>query len=70
MIKIRLAEIATEKGYTRTTLSTATKISYPTVLLFWNDTVKKVDLDILDRLCIFLQCDACDIVKFTQESQP
>ncbi len=63
MIKIRLAEIATEKGYTRTTLSMATKISYPTVLLFWNDTVKKVDLDILDRLCDFLECDACDLIK-------
>lgn len=63
MIKIRLAEIATEKGHTRSTLSKATNISYPTVLLFWNNTVKKIDTDILDRFCGFLDCDPGDLIK-------
>lgn len=63
MIKIRLAEIATEKGYTRTTLSTATKISYPTVLLFWNDTAEKMDKKIVERLCDFLDCEPGDLIK-------
>jgi len=70
MIKIRLAEIAESKGHTRSTLSKAADISYPTILLFWNNTVQKVDLDILDRLCIFLECKPCDIMEFTPTSQP
>ena len=63
MIKVRLRELAEAKGYTRSTLSAATHISYPTVLLFWNDNVKKIDVDILDRLCEFLNCEPGDLIQ-------
>ena len=65
MFKIKLAEVAEFKGYTRSTLSKEANISYPTVLLFWNGNVKKVDLEILDRLCVFLNCKPWDIVDYT-----
>lgn len=63
MIKVRLAEIAEAKGHTRSTLSKETNISYPTILLFWNDTVQKIDKDILERLCNFLGCSPGDMIK-------
>lgn len=71
MIKIRLAELAESKGHTRSTLSKATNISYPTILLFWNDTVEKIDRKILERLCDFLDCEPGDLIKrIPDESTP
>lgn len=63
MIVIRLAEVAESKSQTRASVHFGTKLSYPTILRYWNSTANQIDLKVLDTICTFLDCEPGDLIK-------
>lgn len=57
MIRIRLLELLDERGKSLYWLRQQTKVSYPALLRLAHNKIRKVDLDVLDKVCQALECD-------------
>ncbi len=63
MLKLRLAEIATQKGLSKKDIHFETRLSFPTIQRYWDSTAKQIDLDVLEVLCIYLGCTPGDMIQ-------
>lgn len=64
MIRIKLDQVLTKRNMTRYELSKRAKIQYQIVDNYYKNKVKRYDSDILDRICIALDCSVADIIEF------
>ena len=55
MTRLKISEIATEKGYKQRHLQMATGITPSTLNRYWNNRIKSVDLEMLDKIAKFLE---------------
>lgn len=69
MIRIKLSEILGKKKMTRKKLSELTGIRANTVCDLYNEKVKKLDIEALNRICIVLNCDVSDLIVFENEKE-
>jgi len=65
MITNKLSEIAGRKRIKIAEISRMTGIGYSTVQRLYNNEVGRIEFDVLDKLCNFLQCTPNDIFEFT-----
>ena len=65
MLKLRLAEIATQKGLSKKDIHFETRLSFPTIQRYWDNTAKQIDLDVLETFCRFLKCTPGDMIQLT-----
>ncbi len=63
-INIRLKEIITDKGISRSKLSTMVAMSYDLVNRYYNNKVTRVDLDVISRFCYVLNCSVNEILEY------
>ena len=69
MIRIKLSEVLGRKKMTRKRLSELTNIRPNTIGDLYNEKVRKIDIDTLDRICTVLECDINDILEYQSDNE-
>lgn len=69
MIRIKLSEVLGRKKMTRKKLSELTGVRPNTIGDLYNEKVRKIDIDILDRICTILECDIEDILEYQSNKE-
>lgn len=67
MIKIKLRQLLWEKEVTATAVHKATGISQSILSDMVRGKRTNVGLDIINKLCVYLDCDINDILEFIPE---
>jgi putative transcriptional regulator len=69
MIELRVQEVAREKGVlTIKELAARAKLAYDTAADLWHGRMKRVDLEVLNRVCHALDCTPSDLLAYTRDS--
>lgn len=67
-IKIKLSAVMDEKGITRNRLRSITGVKYDVIDRYYKaETVERVDLDFLAKVCYVLKCEVKDILEYVSE---
>ena len=61
---INLAPIMSEKKMSKNKLCNLTGLKFNALQRYYKNTLKRVDLDILARICSALECNISDIIKY------
>lgn len=64
MIRLTLDNALDKRGITRYELAKRTGIQYQIIDNYYKNKVKRYDSDILDRVCMALNCSISDIIEF------
>lgn len=67
MIQIKLSELMGKKKMTRKYLSELIGVRPNTIGDYYKGDVKKVDLSILDKMCVVFNCEINDILEYIPE---
>jgi len=67
MIKNKLSEIAGRKRLKMAEIARMANIGYSTVQRLYNNEVGRIEFDVLNKLCNFLECTPNDIFEFTPD---
>lgn len=68
-IKITLEEYRLEKGISKYKICQACNLQPRQLNAYCNNKISRVDLDVLTRICGYLECDLSDILKYTSEKK-
>jgi putative transcriptional regulator len=68
MIRIKLRQLLWDKELTAVAVHKATGISQSIISEIIHNKRVNVGLDIINKLCIFLECDISDILEFVPEN--
>lgn len=63
-VEIVLKSVLDKKGISRNKLSTMIAANYNLVNRYYNNTVIRIDLDMIARMCYALNCEVSDILKY------
>lgn len=64
VIKIHLAELIKEAGISKNKLSHRAEMQRSQINNYCNNTVSRLDIDVLARLCTVLECGIDDLLEF------
>ena len=64
MIKNHLSKLMGEKRYTITEVSKVTGMSNTTISNLYNEKVKRLDFDTLEKLCKLFNCNVQDLIEY------
>ncbi|HED16753.1 MAG TPA: XRE family transcriptional regulator [Gammaproteobacteria bacterium] len=67
MIKIHLSKIMGEKRLKISDVVKATNINRGTITRLYHEQAQRVDLDALDKLCRYLQCQLSELIEWIDE---
>ena len=68
MIRIKLSEVLGRKKMTRKNLAELANVRPNTIGDMYNEKVRKIDLDTLDRICAVLKCNISDLLQYQDEN--
>ena len=68
-VRLRLAEIMDSRGMTRNQLSRLTGTRYEVIHKWYGGKVKKLDLDVLARICYVLDCEVSDLLVYEEAEE-
>lgn len=68
-MQINIKELMDTKKITRYELAKKIEVTYPTITNLYNGESTSVKLDILEKLCIALECTPNDILVFDNEAR-
>ena len=63
-IKINLAKLIEESGMSNNKLSHRAEMQRTQINHYCNNTVTRLDIDVLARLCTVLECEIGDLLEF------
>lgn len=69
MIRIRLKAMLAEKGIKQKDLAAMTGIRQPTLSGMNNNSVKHIPLDVLDKICIVLDCQPGELLEYVPDEK-
>lgn len=69
MIRIKLSEVLGRNKMTRKKLAELTGVRPNTIGDLYNEKVRKIDIDILDRICTVLECEIEDILEYQSNKE-
>lgn len=64
MIRIKLSRILGDRRITQAELSRKTGVGPNTICNYYNEMTDSINLENLDRICEFLNCDITDILVY------
>lgn len=64
MINIKVAELMGKHKLTQKALAEITGIRPNTVSALWHGTIKRVEIDQIDKLCTALNCQPGDLLEY------
>jgi DNA-binding Xre family transcriptional regulator len=68
MIELRVQEVARGRGVqTIKDLADHAKLAYDTAADLWHGRMKRIDLAVLNRVCMTLNCLPADVLVFTRD---
>jgi putative transcriptional regulator len=70
MIKIHLSKILGERRQKISDLVRETGINRGTLTRLYHETAERVDLDVLDILCVYLDCSLSELMEHEPPSKP
>lgn len=70
MIKNHLSKLMGEKRYTITEVSKVTGMSNTTISNLYNEKVKRLDFDTLEKLCKLFNCNVQDLIEYIPDEKP
>lgn len=60
---VNIKNIMQNKDISQNILAKMTKVSINTIRAYYHGTIKRIDLDVLSRICCALDCKVEDILK-------
>ncbi len=69
MIKCHLSKILGEKRLKIADVVRDTGINRGTVTRMYHETAQRIELDSLDKLCIYLECDVSDLFERVDKAE-
>ena len=66
-IIIRLNYLIKQSGMSKTKFSYRADMQMSQVNAYCNNTIKRLDVDVLVRICNILGCSIADLLEYTQE---
>lgn len=69
MIKNHLSKIMGEKRMTITEVSKRTGMSNTTISNLYNEKVKRLDFDTLEKLCELFDCKVQDLIEYIPDKE-
>lgn len=63
MLRLQVREIAERKGYSIRQLSKQSGLAYPTVLGYWHNRVRRIDIVVLQKLADTLEVRITDFFR-------
>ena len=63
-IKINLAELIERRGISKNKLSQRAEMQRTQLNNYCNNTISRLDIDVLARLCTVLECDISELLEF------
>lgn len=69
MIKNHLSKLMGEKRITITEVAKSTGMSASTISNIYNEKVKRLDFDTLEKLCEFFNCNIEDIIEYIPDKK-
>ena len=70
MIRILLSTRLGERRWTQADLSRKTEIRANTINDLYHDIAARVSLEHLDLICEALECDLCELMEYSPNSEP
>jgi putative transcriptional regulator len=67
MVKCHLSKLMGEKKLKIVDVSRETGVNRGTITRLYHETASRVDLDAVDALCRFLECDVGDLFEFVDK---
>ncbi|MCG5525295.1 helix-turn-helix transcriptional regulator [Ectothiorhodospira haloalkaliphila] len=67
MIRCNLSRLMGERKLKIADVSRGTGLNRNTVSLLYNETASRVDLEAIDRLCLFFDCEVGDLLERVRE---
>ena len=67
MVRLTLDKYLDKRGITRYELAKRTDIKFQTIDRYYKNLVVRYDSYILDRICIALDCNVCDIIEYSED---
>jgi putative transcriptional regulator len=64
MIRCYLSRVLGEKRLKISDLSRDTGINRGTLTRLYHETAERIDLEVLDQLCVYLDCDLTDLLAY------
>ena len=68
-IKINLAELIAQRGISKNKLSQRAEMQWTQLNNYCNNTISRLDIDVLARLCTVLECDISELLQFVPPEQ-
>ncbi len=65
--KFKLFQALKNKGITQSRFIREMETSYATMIRYAKGTVQKIDLEMLDRWCSYLNCTFSDLIEYTKK---
>lgn len=69
MIKIKVSELLGRHKMTRKDLADKVGVRPNTIGDLYNEKVKKIDLDVLDKICKTFECKVEDIIEYKVDGE-
>lgn len=66
MIKCHLSTIMGSKKLKISDVAKATGINRGTITRLYKETFTRLDADVLEKLCEYLECDVCDLLEYVE----
>lgn len=64
MIKIHLSRLMGERRLKITDVARDTGINRGTITRMYHETAERVDIEVLDRLCTYFECELTDLIEY------
>jgi DNA-binding Xre family transcriptional regulator len=69
MIELRVQEVAKARGVaTIKALGLTANLAYDTASDLWHGRMKRMDLEVLNRVCYALDCTPSDLLHYTRDA--
>lgn len=69
MIKIKLAELMGKHKMTRKKLAELTEVRPNTIGDLYNENIKRIDIQLLNKICQIFDCNVEDILEYSSEEE-
>lgn len=69
MIRIKLSEVLGRQKMTRKKLAELTNVRPNTIGDLYNEKVRKIDIDVLNRICSVMDCNISDLLEYRKDSE-
>jgi putative transcriptional regulator len=67
LIVIKLSELLGRKKIRQRAVADATGIRPNTISAYWHGNVQRIDVEHLDKLCKYLECEVGDIIEYVED---